>query len=143
MDYSERIIDYLATKTSEKISNQVIRELRKMKDYMLSGDVSPLENTWDEICVQVQHQHSIHWELYLDMILDLTKEKLENFDKKLLMAVWLQTDEGINWIESEEDKDIITYCSYNITEYMLEYVLNKAADYSNKRIQEYLDAQYY
>jgi hypothetical protein len=34
----------------------------------LSGDDSELKTTWDEICAQVQYEHSIFWETYDEIV---------------------------------------------------------------------------
>ena len=43
----------LARRLCRKISIKVVRSFQKMH-VMMSGDDTPLKNTWDEICVQVQ-----------------------------------------------------------------------------------------
>jgi len=55
------IRDY-AKAAGEKVCEQVITELEKITT-TLSGDDSPLENPWEEICVQVQGEESFFWDL--------------------------------------------------------------------------------
>lgn len=52
---------------TEKITNQCIVELRKVKE-TLSGDDSTLNNAWEEICVQVQDEYSYCWSAYEELI---------------------------------------------------------------------------
>ena len=51
----------------------------------------------------------------------------------------MRTDEGIEWERNEADQDEVTFCDDDIAEYILQhFVLTAAANWTNKRIQEYL-----
>ena len=47
------------------VCERTITKLEEIKD-TLSGDDSPLENAWEEICCQVQGEESIFWDTYQD-----------------------------------------------------------------------------
>lgn len=66
-------------------------------DITLSGDDSTLENAWEEICVQVQGEESFFWETYEAVMGDAVLGELENLSNPDLAALWLQTDEGLEW----------------------------------------------
>ena len=111
-----------------------IRDLRRLK-ITLSGD-SRLITTWDEICVQVQEEHSFYWYEYEGTILNFIvseENKLEEFER---YAIWFQTEEGIKY---DEEYDSENYSkSYEITHYIKSELLTRAGNWSNKRIRDYL-----
>ena len=64
MKPEEKIVEELASEIGKRITRKTIRDLQKMgEEFMSSGD-SGLENVWDEICVQVQYDKSMFWDLY-------------------------------------------------------------------------------
>jgi len=140
MDYREEIICKLAEKECKIISGRVIRRLQKMTDGMQSGDDTPLKNTWDEICVQVQSEESFFWKLYLAEIARIIASHVHKLDSHIKQAIWLQTDEGVSW-ECDHDNADMVYSSHDdIVEYIMDkFVLPAAADWSNERIEKYLD----
>jgi len=60
-----------------------------------------------------------------------------------LHSIWRGTDAGVDWLQDVEDGvedgEGRTYCVEDVVEEVLERVLWKAADWSNRRIQTYLD----
>ncbi len=132
---------------------KVIRDLRKITEGMQSGDDSPLKNVWDEICVQMQTEESVMWEVYLDVISSLIKSELKPLSREILQSIWLQTNEGGDW-ESEiadqisegelKEYDVTVACNEDdIAEYILhEYILHAASDFTNKRIEKFIDEGY-
>jgi hypothetical protein len=167
MDISEKIINQLANTISERISHQVELSLKGMTDGLQSSEDSGLENVWDEICVQVQSAHSMFWDLYDEVVINLIMphiKKLEDYEKT---ALWLQTDSGWDWkyfisgpyrekdgsyssISLHEEHEVSekdsAFC-YNtdiIARYIAsEYVYDKAGGYSNKKIKRYLEIEGY
>ncbi|MGR3174545.1 MAG: hypothetical protein ACUZ8N_08115 [Candidatus Scalindua sp.] len=166
MDISEKITNQLANTISERISRKVELSLKGMKDGLQSSDDSGLENLWDEVCVQLQSEQSIFWDLYNDYVIDLIKphiEKLEHYEKTV---IWLQTDRGSEWEiavsgpykendglysfpippehEVSEKDSAFCYNTDNIAEYIAsEYVYEKAGTYRNKKIIRYLEMDGY
>jgi len=51
-----------------------------MTEHLLSGDDTGLKNTWDEICVQVRHEHSVYWRFYLIQIKSMISDELVKID---------------------------------------------------------------
>jgi hypothetical protein len=64
------IVREVANQASRRIARKVTAVLQRMKD-TLSGDDSGLETTWDEICVQVQYEESVLWDIYDTTVRDL------------------------------------------------------------------------
>jgi len=54
---------------SQITAKRVIKSLQSLRrNCLLSGNESGLETTWDEICVQVQTELSIYWDVYVETI---------------------------------------------------------------------------
>lgn len=143
MCYKDRIVSGLADRACLKIARKVVRTLQRMTD-VLSGEDSPIENVWDEICVQVQGEYSFYWEVYVDVVDQIVASQIDNLTTDVRLAIWLQTDEGVSWtIESNEDEsqepkpfegDIVTYIS--------DYVMHMASTWSNERIRRYFGREW-
>lgn len=118
-----------------------IADLQRMIDSLLSGEDSMLKNTWDEICVQIQGEHSVFWETYEEtvrsLVADLARE-LQPFKRE---AVWLQTKQGVQWDCREPgDRPVDPVCDDDIVEYVLtDYVYTAACNWTNVRIRAHLD----
>ncbi|WP_080879233.1 hypothetical protein [Nitrospira sp. ND1] len=144
MNYRDNIIADLARSECETLSRKVIRSLTKMTDGMQSGDDTPLKNIWDEICVQVQGQESVMWDAYLDTIESLILGELVGLDSATKQAIWLQTDDGTDWSVENEDQDgqdVPIVCE-DIAKYILDgFVLLAATNWTNKRIEKYLERE--
>lgn len=140
--YKDKIVKYVAEEACKRISKKVIRSFQKMTEGMQSGDDSPLKNIWDEICVQVQYEEFFMWDIYLDTIRQFIKFEVEYVDKQIKQAIWLQTDEGFNWGHDNEEDTVPIY-EDDIVEYILnDYVLQSAANWSNKRIENFIESSY-
>jgi hypothetical protein len=108
-----------------------------MTEGMQSGDDSGLRNVWDEVCVQVQGQESVMWDVYLDTISGIIAGYLSGLDDAVKQAIWLQTNNGMDWEPSEEEKDT-PYSEEDIADYILtDYLLSSAANWTNDRIEKY------
>ncbi len=145
MDYRDKIISDIAEKECKRISRKVILALQKMTEDMQSGGDSPLKNIWDEICVQVQYQESEMWDAYLLTVSQMILPEVEKLDKHIKQAIWLQTHEGLNWDEDEnyEDSKTAPFCEDDITRHILHsYILTAAEDWTNKRIEKYLEGDF-
>ena len=136
MEYKDRIIKRFAECTCDDISEKVIKSLQNMKENLLSGDDTPLENVWDEICIQIQHQYSIYWDTYLITIESLIKDEIKKLGTEEKEAIWMQTENGIDWqieIELEETKGqrVVDYLKEDIINYILyDHILEKASDWT-------------
>jgi len=137
MDPRDRIISHIADRECERMSRKVIRILQRMTEGMQSGDDSGLRNVWDEVCVQVQGQESVMWDVYLDTISGIIAGYLSGLDDAVKQAIWLQTNNGMDWEPSEEEKDT-PYSEEDIADYILtDYLLSSAANWTNDRIEKY------
>lgn len=119
----------------------------------LSGDDSGLDNTWDEICVQVQGEESFYWDAYLYAMRDAVLSALMKLEKRDQAALWLQTENGWNWhldFVHEDEGSPPSECGgvvpsvpvsdEEIAEYIIqERLLAMAEDYTNEHITAFLN----
>jgi hypothetical protein len=84
------IVSAVAHEAASRITRKVIRDLQRMTDTM-SADDSGLETTWDEICVQVQYDNSMFWDLYDDLVHGIVGGYVPELPKHEREAIWLQT----------------------------------------------------
>ena len=134
------IVRAVAQEAAQRITRKVIADLQDMQDLM-SGEDSGLENTWDEICVQVQYQESHSWNAYDQTVKALVAAHLADLPKHEREALWLQTDEGSDW-EDEQPEGRANYPVYDgdIVKYLThEYVYKEAGNWSNPRIRAFID----
>ncbi len=115
-----------------------------MTDGMQSGDETLLKNIWDEICVQVQGEESVMWEDYVDTIQPLILSEVARLDATLKQAIWLQSEESFDWRFDNKDHEGPIVCEDDvIANYILkDFVLSAAADWTNKRIEKYLEREH-
>lgn len=140
MTIEENIVCNLASRAGHVIARRVIARLRKMHDGLLAGDDSGLKNSWDEICVQIQGEKFALWSAYEDTIDGIILSELENYDRLMKTALWLQTEDGIEWSIDNNDGTQPVFSDGALVEYIRnEYVLAPADGWSNARIRAYLD----
>ena len=69
-------------------------------------------------------------------------QKLKEHEK---LALWFQTNEGIDWLCDDEDfrEETPMFLDSEIVQYIADgFVYSSAANWENERIQAYLDRQY-
>jgi len=127
-----------------RLVNGCVRDLQRMGgDALLSGEFSGLRNTWDEICVQQQWEHSFYWGAYLATIEAFIEARLETLRPYELDALWLLTREGDDWdSELEEEREIYPVMRCDVQAYLQDELLSLACDWSNDRISQYLERRY-
>lgn len=134
------IVDAVARQASRRIARKVIRTLQAMTD-KLSGDDSELKTTWDEICVQVQYEHSVFWDACDETVLAMIAEYVKKLPKHEPEAIWLQTDAAIHWDKRGPDNQKSCPVSdEDIADHIArEYIYTEAGRWSNARIRAYID----
>lgn len=138
----EQLAKPLANDFTLKVVSSVLLNLQKQPTYILSDDAG-LKNCWDEICVITQEGDSSYTEIIESTIDDLVAQKIKALrpDTAVLCAVWMQTYDGQDWLADNEDNQNaeLTHNLADIVEYIRDEVLNKAMNWSNKRIERYSD----
>jgi hypothetical protein len=116
---------------------QQVEAGRPIEDFLL-------KNAWDEICVQIQSEYFVHWDVYDETVRDLVRRCLPDLPQHEREAIWLQTQQGDAWLDDEEatrdtnpvfDDDIVTHIAS-------EYIYEEADRWSNSRIRDYIDNGY-
>ena len=134
------ILKILADKIALRITKKSIAELQKIKS-TLSGEDTPLKNAWDEICVQIQGEESLFWEVYKETVNQIIRfyiSKIEPYERN---ALWLQTDAAIDWMYDYDTDDEPPASEDDIVEYIFnEFIYKKADEYTNHRIRKFLDS---
>ena len=132
------IVSDLAEDVCQQCTVRVIRHLQEM-NAGLSGEDSGLSNCWEEICVQVQHEESIYWDTYVEVVKAFIAGEIEEMLPWHREAVWLQTDAGVEWgAADEKTRDPYPVFNGDIVDYLLDnYVWPEAGRWSNERIRTY------
>lgn len=141
MNSADKVMQALARELAGHITRKCILAIQSMKD-TLSSDDSGLTNAWDEICVQVQDEHSFFWDTYDEIARDLVAayvDELKEYEKE---ALWSQTGEGWDWYCDTDnyDGEIPPVFDGDIVNHIVnKYLYVKAGNWSNERIREYMD----
>jgi hypothetical protein len=109
-----------------------------------NGDDSPLLDTWDEICAQVQCEHSDFWDVYEETATAVLTSLIAKLPPRKREALWLQTEQGFDrdWDHMHDADSECPVSTDEVVEYVWDEVRNAAANGSNKRIRAYLDAHW-
>jgi hypothetical protein len=135
MRYRATTTSETATRESERLARRTVRALQKMTEGMPSGADTSLANVWDEVCVQVQGEHSVFWSAYVDTIEGLVAADVAKLGASMRQAMWLETDEGVDW---EGTEGTPPWNENDITRWISAKVLNIASYWTNTRIERYL-----
>jgi hypothetical protein len=138
------IVQAVAMEACERITRKTIRILQKMDHCLMAGDDSGLTSIWDEVCVQIQGQESGQWNAYESTIQDILTAEFGKLSSHEQDAIWLQTDEGENWTYGDEDRrgSAPGPTDDSVELLMRKFLFSKAADWTNKRISQYLERSY-
>lgn len=134
-----RVVRALAAATTERLVRQVRLSLTRMRDALLSGEDSGLQNTWEEYVVQVQGQHSIYFDTYVLVLQEIVEGMCKRCMKHELEAIWLQTDAGFDWLwEEDRVDDVPPVLMEDVERYITDRVTQVAMDWTNRRIENHL-----
>ncbi|MEN5312317.1 hypothetical protein [Pseudomonas koreensis] len=128
---------------AQRLVMDCIHDLQAMRDCLLSGDDSSLQSIWEEICVQQQGELSYSWSAYQQTITDCTEGRIEGLQPYELDALWLLTRQAENWdCELEGERESYPVFTGDVSDYIQAEILRQANDWSNERIQCYLERSY-
>jgi hypothetical protein len=69
--------------------------------------------------------------------------EVAELDDATRQAIWLQTDEGMDWEVEDKEDQMVPFVDEDISQYILNtFVLSAAADWTNKRIERYLEREH-
>lgn len=136
MNSSSQVLSAFAQDRISKIVSLIIRQLQGSK-ITLSGEDSGLENTWDEICVQIQHEYAYQWDLYEETVLETIKVEVDSMAWHEQLAIWLETEAAYSY---DDEDDLESMYDPSDTYYHIKSIIFQKADHwSNKRIRKYLE----
>jgi hypothetical protein len=139
MNAYEHIVFDLAGDCTRRIARRVVRRLQRSKE-LLSGDDSPLQSTWEEICTQVQFERSLYWSTYDEFVLSCVEADLPTLQTFELQAISLQTGSGTDWsCDDEADNKEAPVFTLEVVEHVAREVYAMASGWSNPRIRDYID----
>ncbi len=142
MRIEQRLVAAWASQLSDKLIQDTIQNLENMDSQeMLSGD-SGLKNVWEEICVQVQFEHSIFWETYVETFEALLAGDVEMLDVDARLALWTLTESGRDYIDDHHADDEagldIPVDADEIVAMLSDGLLSAAADHESPSIERFL-----
>lgn len=141
MTFYESTLESYIADVCRGLADKVVWRLQRLESTM-SGEDSGLTNVWDELCVQVQGEQSPFYDLYLDMAEKMIQALLQEVNPHLQALLWLETEEGqdLRWADEDDVPDLAKiWVEAEVVAYILqEYVLARAADYTNKKIENYI-----
>ena len=114
------------------IRDRVIADLHKLRDkaLLLSGNDSGLKSVWEEICAHVQGQESIYWDAYENTIENHISSELRQ-QPIPIMNLMLYVAEPHRDYNKGADEEVIRV--------VLEQVLFKAQEFTNRNIERYIN----
>ena len=134
------VVRELADQICRRLTRRVIATLQKLNNGLLSGEDSGLENTWDEICAQLQFEAAFTWEAYDQTVKGLPESAVEILPPHEREAIWLQTPAAAHWDCEDESLQSYPVLNEEIVEYLVnEYIYSEASKWSNRRIRTYLE----
>ena len=145
MTPEDRIVSELAEVVCKRIARQTRMALTKMTDCQLSGEDSPLKNTWEEICVQCQGEESIFRSAYEDTIRGFVRGFVQKLQRFEIEAIWLQTDDACDLTDEEFERESSAgkrpaINESSVVDYIIQnHIYPLAGDWSNKRIREFFE----
>ena len=140
MKNSDDIVFYLADALCQTLCRKTIRTIQQMDFAETLGQDNGLINTWDEICVQVQFQYSMVWNIYEHVVENTIEAYISDLKPYERAAIGLHTDEGMELTSNNRE---LLFADDELTDYIAHrYVYREAANWSNSRITAYLESCY-
>lgn len=125
---------------ARRVARRTVRTLIGLREGLLSGRDSGLVNVWEEVCVQVQDQHSVCWAAYDHTVYDVVAREVRGLPGTVVAALWVETSQGEDWsIEEEHEGVSPPYCTDDVVEHLVQLVYSMSANWSNRRIRAYLE----
>jgi len=117
---------------SQIIANRIVKWLQRLKgSCLLSGDESGLENTWDEICVQVQDETWMSWDIHKYTIRSRLVDEIESEP--------LAARNLLSYMSEDYDNCEPGYNPESAIKLVYKKLMAMADNQSNKRIKHYLE----
>lgn len=103
----------------------------------ISADDSGLENIWEEICVQVQSEHSFYWNAYDEIVRSRITGYVNVLKGHEKLALWYLTDGYCNWKPTSEDEKPPVYDG-DIIGYIIRDFYKEAGNFTSDAIEAFI-----
>ncbi|MEG1926831.1 MAG: hypothetical protein RR415_13915 [Ruthenibacterium sp.] len=149
-DQSVEWLSELAGAVRTKVARSVVADMKRMTEPLtLSGDDSPLTSVWEEYCAQVQDEQSPFFDMYEDIVRDSTTAHLDALSREELVALWLKSDGGIDWLYDDDAREAnneagrtlrlgAPIAQDEVVDVIFSAVWQRAADYESHTLYAYL-----
>ena len=134
--------EYVVEHVSEAATARVVRECMNRLRQVRPETVTPpgVCDLWEELCVQLQGEKSLIWDLYLQKAEDVMSKALEILAPVERVAIWLGTANGSCWaaecVEVESVNDV-PVDDGDLVELVSSLVQAEASSFSNQRIRRF------
>lgn len=138
LPYSE--VRKRADLTLQSVLNQIQTGLEKITQHITDQTDSSLINCWEEICVQRQSEEFYGWSVYettIELVVEGCFDSLNQEEKRFVNFAVL------NELDDIEEPDYECVYEEAILEFLGKKILEIALNYTNPRIEAYLDPGYH
>ena len=141
MIVERQLIRDVAATLRTQIAEAVVKDLEEMLEG-LSGDDSGLANVWEEICVQVQVEHSLYWATYLETVEALVFSHVDELPLAMQRVLSMGTDGGDDWLDDPEADGVVPLLVDDKAAMLKGDVLALADDFENLSIERFKARRY-
>jgi hypothetical protein len=140
MDARQRIISDAAQHLRSPLVRSLLRYLKSLPAN-LSGDDSGLRNVWQEICVQVQGEDSLYWDVYEETIRSCAIGLVSKLPPPILILLSAATLEGDNWLDlhGQSDRPAALFID-DVVDDLIEAVMQRAMADTGRAVRRYLSS---
>ncbi|WP_198596018.1 hypothetical protein, partial [Vibrio breoganii] len=121
------------------VTSKVIQKL-KSEHFYISGDDTALENTWEEFCAQVQREHSLYWETYLQHVQMYVTSSFHALDRRQKVTLNEETDSFMFEVEAG---GVVPIFEDEIIEMLMNDLMKEAADYESSSLSAFFYGEEY
>lgn len=134
----DALLREIALDAGRRIVDRAVGHLRGM-GAQLSGDDAGLKNVWEEFCVQVQGEESLFWDEYIQTVEEVLAGALKSARPLESTAIWLQTDEGRDWLsENDQGNDSPPVSDEDSVNWLYQVIWRRADSSKHARVVAYL-----
>ena len=137
MSIERHLLQEWAALLRKRLARATVEALASL-DAELSGDDSGLISAWEEICVQVQDEYSLDWDIYEQFIRDLFRSALLELTNPERVALSLSTDAGLEWLMEADDNDIPPDFEDDVIDQLMAELLSLAEDFESPNISRFI-----
>lgn len=137
MSIERHLLQEWAALLRKRLARATVEALASL-DAELSGDDSGLTSAWEEICVQVQDEYSLDWDIYEEFIRDLLRSALLELTNPEQVALSLSTDAGLEWLMEAGDNDVPPDFEDDVIDELMTELLSLAEDFESPNISRFI-----